>query len=133
MTTGATVHALRPMRVLLVTDDDQFGSRIAEAAAGQGVQLARASTTDDLDTTSIRHEPNIVAVDGRRTLRRSARAAVGFAARHPLIAVVLVADGPPAVAVGGVRLVDAWRSPERLLGALEFARLGLVEPGRSED
>jgi hypothetical protein len=120
------------MRVLLVTDDDQFGSRIAEAAAGQGVQLARASTTDDLDTTSVRHEPNVVAVDGRGTLRRSARAAVGFAARHPRIAVVLVADRP-ALAIGGVRLVDAWRSPERLLGALELARVGLVEPARSED
>ena len=130
--TPSRVRALKPMRVLLVTDDDGFGGDLEAAAADREVSLTRASTTDDLDTTAIRDEPNVVALDGRTSPARSARSAVAFATLHPRLAVVLVVDRPPRTRLGDVGLVESKRSPESLLDALERARLGLTPVPRSD-
>jgi hypothetical protein len=120
------------MRVLLVTDDDGFGGGLEAAAADRDVTLARASTTDDLDTTAIRHQPNVVALDGRSAPARFARSAVAFATLHPRLAVVLVVDCLPPTRLGDVGLVEGKRSPESLLDALERARVGLTPAPRSD-
>jgi DNA-binding NtrC family response regulator len=123
--TTKNVRALRPMRVLLVTDDDGLAASMSEAAALKGLRLVRASSADDLDTTATQHEPNVVALDARIALRRTARTATSFGTLHPRIAVVLVAEKAPARSVAGLRLVNDWRPPERLLQELELAYLGL--------
>lgn len=51
--------------------------------------------------------------------RRGARSATAFAARHPGIPVVLLADRADAPAAAGFVLLDKWRSSERLLRAIE--------------
>jgi DNA-binding NtrC family response regulator len=119
------VHALRPMRILLVSDDTKFADRIVSAATRQGLHIARAASEDDLDVATIRHAPNVIVLDARDALRRAVRAATVFAALHPSIAVVLVADGATTPDVSGVRLVDKSSSAERLLGEVERAFLGL--------
>jgi DNA-binding NtrC family response regulator len=119
------VHALRPMRILLVSDDTKFADRVVSAAARQGLHIARAASEDDLDVATIRHAPNVIVLDARDALRRAVRAATVFAALHPSIAVVLVADGATTPDVSGVRLVDKSSSAERLLGEVERAFLGL--------
>ncbi len=119
------VQALRPMRILLVSDDTKFADRVVSAAGRQGLDIARAASDDDLDVTTIRHASNVIVLDARDALRRTARAATVFATLHPGIAVVLVADGATTPGVSGVRLVDKWRSAERLLGEVERAYLGL--------
>lgn len=119
------MHALRPMRILLVSDDTKFADRVVSAAARKGLHIARAASEDDLDLATIRHAPNVIVLDARDALRRAVRAATVFAALHPSIAVVLVADGATTPDVSGVRLVDKWSSAERLLGEVERAFLGL--------
>ncbi len=126
MSVSATnAHALRPMRILLVSDDKRFADRVVSAATRQGLHIARAASEDDLDVATIRHAPNVIVLDARDALRRAVRAATVFAALHPSIAVVLVADGATTPDVSGVRLVDKSSSAERLLGEVERAFLGL--------
>jgi DNA-binding NtrC family response regulator len=122
------VHALQPMRILLVSDDTKFADRVVSAAARQGLHIARAASEDDLDVATIRHASNVIVLDARDALRRTVRAATVFAALHPGLSVVLVAGGAAAPSVSGVRLVDTWSSAERLLGKVERAYLGLGTP-----
>jgi DNA-binding response OmpR family regulator len=122
----SNVKALRPMRVLLVTDDDRFADRVTAAAQQQGLPIARASTGDDLDETADATTPNVVALDARTKLGRAARAATAFASVHPSIAVVVVARKASPRTLAGLRLVDEWSPPERLIDELNAAHLGLM-------
>ena len=114
------------MRVLLVTDDDRFADRVTAAAAQQGLPIARASTDDDLDETADATTPNVVALDARTKLGRTARTATAFASVHPSIAVVVVARKASPRTLAGLRLVDEWSPPERLIDELNAAHLGLM-------
>ena len=119
------VRPLRPMRVLLVTDDDGLAERVSAAAAEQGLPLARASSADDLDTTAEQHRPNVVALDARTRLARAARSASAFANLNPEVAVVVLTRTASPREISGVRLVRAWRPPERLLHELRRVHVGL--------
>jgi hypothetical protein len=114
------------MRVLLVTDDDEFADRLTQVAASQGLPIARASSKDDLDLTAKDHASNVVALDARKRLGRTARTATAFATLHPSIAVVVVAPNPSARALSGLRLVASGSAPERLLDDLRAAHLGIA-------
>jgi len=125
MTAHANVRALRPMRVLLVTDDDAFADGLSAAAAERRVELVRTVCADDVDGATARHAPNVLVVDGRRRPRRAARSAAVSATLHPRVSVVLVADRAPRAGFAGIRVVEGAGSPERLLESLELARVGV--------
>ena len=124
----ANVRAIRPMRILLVTDDERYADEIAYAASLRGVDLARAAVGDDLDATTTRNAPNVVVLDAHNTLARTSRTATVFAALHPRIATVIVAGHALERSVGNVHVVDKSRSAEHLLRELERAYLGLAAP-----
>ncbi len=67
-------------------------------------------------------------LDAHDALARTSRTASVFAALYPRIAIVIVANRASERGVGGIRVVDKWRSAERLLGELEHAFLGLASP-----
>jgi hypothetical protein len=125
---SANVRAIRPMRILLVTNDGRYADDVATAASLQGVELALAAVDDDLEATTTSHAPNIVVLDADNKIARTSRTATVFAALHPLIATVIVAARAPERSVGNVQVVDKRRSAERLLGDLEHALLGLAAP-----
>ena len=116
------------MRILLVTDDARYADEVASAASQREVDLALAAVGDDLDFATNAHAPNVVVLDAHDRLARISRTATVFAALHPRIATVLVANRAPERSVGSVHVVDKWRSAERLLQELERAFLGLVAP-----
>ena len=120
------VRALRPMRILLVTDDATFADGVVSLATRRGLHVTLASTEDDLDIAALRHGPNIVVLDAHDALRRTVRAATIFAAVHVGIPVVIVANGAATPSISGLRLIDKWSSAERLLGEVERSYLGLV-------
>jgi DNA-binding response OmpR family regulator len=122
------VRAIRPMRILLVTDDHGYADEVSLAASLRGVELELAAVGDDLDTATTLHLPNVVVLDAHDTLARTSRTASLFAALHPRIAIVIVANRAAERGVGGIRVVDKWRSAERLLSELERALLGLASP-----
>ena len=122
----ANVRAIRPIRILLVTGDDRYADKIAFAASLRGVDLALAAVGDDLDAATTRDAPNVVVLDAHNTLARTSRTATVFAALHPRIATVVVANDALERSVGNVHVVDKRRSPERLLRELERAFLGLA-------
>jgi hypothetical protein len=120
------VRAIRPMRVLLVTDDGRYADDVAAAASLRGVDFTLAAVDDDLEATANSHAPNVVVLDADNQIARTSRAATVFAALHPRIATVIVAKRAPERIIGNVQVVDKRRSAERLLGDLEHALLGLV-------
>jgi len=122
---SANVRAIRPMRILLVTDDGRYADDVAAAASLRGVDFALAAVDDDLEATTTSHAPNVVVLDARNALARTSRAATVFAALHPRIATVILANRAPERSVGNVHVVDKSRSAERLFRELEHAFLGL--------
>ena len=67
-------------------------------------------------------------LDANNRLARTSRAATVFAALHPRIATVVVANRAPERSVGGAQIVDKWRSAEHLFDELERTVLGLAAP-----
>jgi DNA-binding response OmpR family regulator len=124
------VRAIRPMRILLVTDDEGYADEVALAAALRGVDLVLVANGDDLDDATTLHLPNVVVLDAHDALARTSRTASVFAALHPRIAIVIVANRAAERGVGGIRVVDKWRSAERVLSELEHAYLGLASPAK---
>lgn len=122
----SNVRPLHPLRVLLVTDDERFAARVSAAAAHQGLSLALATSADDLEASARRHRPNVVALDARTRLGRTARSATTFATLNPAVAVVVIARTASPRTLGGLRLVHAWSPAERLLDELRAAHLGLA-------
>jgi hypothetical protein len=112
------MQALRPMRILLVSDDKKFADRIVSAAARKGLHIARAASEDDLDLATIRHAPNVIVLDARDALRRAVRAATVFAALHRASRSSSSPTGGHARRLGSPPR-DKWSSAERLLGEVE--------------
>jgi DNA-binding NtrC family response regulator len=112
---------LGPMHILLASDDGPFVDQLMAAAADRGVDLHIVSRETDVDVALARHGANIYVLDADAAVRRGARSATAFAARHPGIPVVLVAERPGSSAVGGLVLLDKWRPSEGLLGAIAVA------------
>jgi hypothetical protein len=129
MTPLANVHPIRPLRTVLVTDDDRYAQRVVAAAASKGMDVERVSGDDDLEETTSRHAPSVVLLDAQNTLAPASRAATLFAASHPDIAIVLVANRALERSVGNFHVVDRRRSAERLLRELELAYLELDRVG----
>ena len=125
---AGNVRAIRPMRILLVTDDDKYADEVALAASLRGAELELAAVGDDLDAATSRHLPNVIVLDAHDSLARTSRTASIFAALYPRIAVVIVANRASERGAGGIRVVDKWRSAERLLHELELVFLGLGSP-----
>ncbi len=125
---SANVRPIRPLRILLVTDDGRYADDVATAASVRGVEFALAAVDDDLEATTTSHSPNVVVLDADNKIARTSRTATVFAALHPRIATVIVAKQAPERIVGTVQVVDKRRSAERLLGDLEHALLGLAAP-----
>jgi DNA-binding NtrC family response regulator len=107
------------MTILLASEDVPFADELSAAAADRGVAVHRLTAETDVDVALARHGANVYVVDADTGVRRGARSATAFAARHPGIPVVLLADGADAPAAAGLLLLDKWRSADRLLGALE--------------
>jgi hypothetical protein len=121
---ASNVRAIRPMRILLVTDDVRYANEVGYAASLKGVDLTLAALGDDLDSTTTRDAPNVVVLDANNRLARVSRTATVFAALHPRIATVVVANRTPERSVGSLQIVNKWRSAEHLLRELEHAVLG---------
>ena len=127
----ANLRALRPMRILLVTDDTRYADEVLTAAAKAGLHVDLATSKENIETTALRTTPNVVVLDAHDRLTRTARAATVFAALHPSILVVLVAVGGPERASSNLRVFDKWRAAERLLDELARAHVGLPRKSSS--
>lgn len=107
------------LSILLASDDLPFVDELTAAAAERGVALHTLTAEQDVDVALAQNGANVYVVDANRAVRRGARSATAFAARHPGIPVVLVAERTDLQAAAGLLLLDKLRSTERLLGALE--------------
>jgi len=114
-------HPARPLSILLASDDAPFVDKLSAAAAERGVGLHTLTEEEDVDVALAQNGANVYVVDADRAVRRGTRSATAFAARHPGIPVVLLADRADAPAAAGLVLLDKLRSSERLLGAIEAA------------
>jgi hypothetical protein len=119
------LHALRPIRILLASDDDEFAARMATAAQDVAIRIDHIPLETNVEVALVRNGSNVYVLDAGDALGRAARLATAFAALHPSVPVILVADRAASTAVDSVPLLDKWRSAERLLGQIELAYLGL--------
>lgn len=110
---------LRPMRIVLVTDDARYADMFLAVTERRGIPVIVAAADDDLDAIVARSRPNVAVFDGGDSLGRTARTAAAFAVVNPEMAVGMVADRAETRRTGNLVLLDRWRSVERLLGELQ--------------
>lgn len=122
------VQPLHPMRVLLVSDDNDYANGIVFAAASRGVLATVVPAEEDVEVETKRSGADVVIFDGGETYAPILRLGSAFAAVHPRIAVGVVANRVAERSAGNLLVMDRWRSAERLLGELDRARIGLDAP-----
>lgn len=122
------VRPLRPMRILLATDDTRYAGEMVSAATRIGVPVEVVAREDDVEVTAVRLASNVIVFDATNAVSRTTRRATAFAALHPRVAVGVVADRAPERSVGNLRVFDKWSSVDRILGELERAFLGVRLP-----
>ena len=123
----SSLSALRPMRIVLVTDDLRYSDMFLAAAARRGIPVIVAAADDDIDAVVAHNSPNVAVFDGGDSLARTARTAAAFAVVNPDIAVGVVADRAETRRSGNLVVIDRWRSVERLLGELQHVFVA-IEP-----
>jgi hypothetical protein len=114
------------LRILLVSDDEEFVGRLVARANMRGLPVARAAPGDDLELAAFGHGANVIVLDADRAPRRCARAAATFAGAHPGVMVVLAATTPDASALSGLFTL-AKDSAEGLLREVVAAKRGRRE------
>jgi hypothetical protein len=95
----------RPIRILLVSDDDAFAGRVLVRAARRGMTMSLVGSEENLDVAALGHGANVVVLDADVAPRRHTRAATAFASTHPEVPVVLAASSPAAARLAGLPLV----------------------------
>jgi hypothetical protein len=126
------------MRVLLVTDDADYGDEVAAAGDAVGMDVIVLAAESNAADAVPRVAANIVVFDGGDDFAPTVRAAADFAGVHPHVVVCVVATGVDDHLndgrAGDVLVVHQWRSPERLLDRLSRAYLAMrvaIEPRSS--
>ena len=118
------------MQILLVTADLRYADEVVSTAAGFDVRIVRLEPADDLDAAVRRYTPNAIVIDAQDTVTRAARLANVVAALHPRITVVLVSARARERVAGNLRVIDKWRSADRLIGELRSEHLGYSAPAQ---
>jgi hypothetical protein len=118
-------ETVRPMRILLATDEESYADDVFAAADALGVDVTAAAPDSDIETTVRRVGANVVVFDAGDDFAPTVRAVSDFAGVHPHIVVCVVATGVDDHLndgrAGHVLVVHRWRSPERLLDRLSRA------------
>jgi DNA-binding NtrC family response regulator len=95
----------RPIRILLVSDDDEFAGRVLVRAARRGLTTSLVGSAENLDVAALGHGANVVVLDADIAPRRRTRAATAFASTHPEVPVVLATTSPATASLSGLPLV----------------------------
>jgi hypothetical protein len=85
----------RPIRILLVSDDDEFGGRMLVRAARRGVTMSLVGSGENLDVAAVGYGANVVVLDADEAPRRRTRAATAFASTHRMFLSCSLLRVPP--------------------------------------
>ena len=113
------------LNVLALTDDEQLLRSVGGVCDDRGHWLQRIGLLRDLAHELSRARPNVLLLDKAPRLADNARLAATVAAIHHDLAIVLVGDGSHGRSEGGFRVVDRWRTGERIVDELELAHIGI--------
>jgi DNA-binding NtrC family response regulator len=113
----------RPIRILLVSDDDDFAGRVLARAARHGMATSLVAPGEDLELAAFGHGANVVVLDADVAPRRRTRAATAFAGTHPEVPVLLATTSPATASLAGLPLVGK-ASADAVLRAVGRARNG---------
>jgi DNA-binding NtrC family response regulator len=113
----------RPIRILLVSDDDDFAGRVLARAARRGMATSLVGSGEDLELAAFGHGANVVVLDADVAPRRRTRAATAFASSHPDVPVVLATTSPATAVLAGLPLVGKG-SVDAVIRAVRTVRNG---------
>jgi DNA-binding NtrC family response regulator len=113
----------RPIRILLVSDDDDFAGAVLARAARRGMTMSLVGSGEDLELAAIGHGASVVVLDADVAPRRRTRVATAFAGTHPDVPVLLATTSPTTASLAGLPLVGK-ASPDEFLRALDRVESG---------
>lgn len=119
------IREIFALNVLVLTGDERLARDVERVCGERGHALTRIELLRDLHLALTRRRPNVLLIDTGTTPAEGARIAATVVAIHRDLPVVLAADGPQSRSEGGFRLVDSWRTGERVVDELELAHIGI--------
>lgn len=123
------VQALHRLHVLVAAQDRRFQRMAGFLLTRAGLEVSTLRKVRELLPTIEARRPDIVIVDGTKSLSEAARTAAVIEALHPGTTVVLVAEDERIPAVANLRVYPKWESFDDLVASLERMHLGLTEAG----
>jgi hypothetical protein len=127
MTPSLIRNESRPLHVLTLTSDDRLSDDVAHVCADRGILASQLHMLGSLPK-AIQSDSSadiVLLIDAGASLPEALRTAATVSRLHSRIAIVIAVDGPRTRSQKGFRLVDRWRTAERIVDELELAHIGI--------
>jgi DNA-binding NtrC family response regulator len=122
----ATVHSLRPPRVVVAVADARFLRLACFLFSRRGFSVEATKRPQELLELLERRNVDAVILDGTGSVTEAARLVAAVEALHPGVMVVVVAEQPETVEVSTLKLFPKWTSFDQLAGNIERMHLGMA-------
>ena len=113
------------LNILVLTSDERLALDVERVVEERAHVATRVNRLRDLQEAMVRESPDVLLLDVGGSVSDTARVAATVAAVHPGVAVVLAVKAPPCRSESGFRVVDKWRTAERVVDELELAYIGI--------
>jgi hypothetical protein len=112
------------LSITVLSGDPTLRRELERVGTARGHVITAASRLRDLRPKGI--GPDVLVLDLADGPQENLAIANALQSSHPETAIVLVSDAQPRLReLGGYRVVDRWRSGDRLVGELELAFIGI--------
>ena len=117
---------LRPLHVLTLSSDPRLVADIMDVCDERGMVASRLDALASLPKAmGAESSPAALMIDAGDSLRDALRTAATLTALHPRLAIVIATNAPRSRCEDGFRLIDRWRTAERIVDELELAHIGI--------
>ena len=113
------------LNVITLTSDASIARDVAQVCTERGHLFSHLRALGTLRGSLSADVPNVLLIDWLGEPIEGEELATAISSAHPDVAVVLAMPAPGHRTIGTFRVIDRWRSGERLVDELELAYIAI--------
>lgn len=112
------------LSIAAATSDDALAREVERVCRARGYRFTRVRSASRVASAIASDHPDALLLDRRGSLDSAVRLARSLTSSHAGLPVVLIGEWHSR-SLSGFRVVDRWRTGERILDQLELAYIGI--------